>query len=206
MALGMSLRPSRKSVDLAAYARHNVEAEFDVAASTKSKAIKHTDDWLNTLLFPDQLQSRLGAVYRHTREIEKKTGVSPIHLAFSFLEWFESDSSDIAFCSPLLLLPVVLEKNVSKKGQEVFRLGAFDTTPVANLSLEVRLRELHFSLQRFDPEVDFPIECYLASVAETVRPFKRWRIRRFHPCCVQLCPNCYVSGPRCSELGKCRCP
>ncbi len=139
--LGLPPRPQRKGIDLIAYARGlGVDASLEMPPSGRPPQPKHTDNWLQTLLFPDQLRTRLSSVFKKAKEIEQETGVSTLHLAFGFLEWFESDTSDEAFCSPLLLLPVGLERQRMRGGMEEFQLAAMDSTPVTNLSLELRLR------------------------------------------------------------------
>jgi len=178
--LRMRPRPTRKSIDLTAYARDNgVQPAFDIAPPRSPALPKHADDWLNTLLFPDQLQSRLAGISRNVQAVEQETGVSTLHLAFGFLEWFESDDSETAFCSPLLLVPVTLERQRTRSEQDEFRLAALDTTAASNLSLELRLRELHLTLPSLEAECDNPIETYFTELSRTIRSFRRWRIRRF---------------------------
>ena len=179
--LGLPPRPQRRGIDLAAHARaHGVEPAFDLAPPRRPQPAKHTDGWLRTLLFPNQLRARVSGLARKAREVQQETGVDTLHLAVGFLEWFEDDASDVAFSSPLLLLPVSLERRTVRGSEEEFRLAALDNVPVANLSLELRLRDdFHLTLPAFEPEAEDPVEGYLAAVAEAVRPFRRWRIRRF---------------------------
>ncbi len=178
--LNLPARPQRRTLDLATHARDNgVDPAFDLAAPQAPAPAKHRDDWLQTLLLPDQMKTRVNGLARKSREVEQETGVSILHLAFGFLEWFESDSSDTAFSSPLLLLPVGLERHRMKGGEEEFKLFALDDAPVTNLSLELRLRDdFKLSLPAFDPAED-GVESYLAKVADVVRSLKRSRIRRF---------------------------
>ena len=178
--LNLPARPQRRSLDLLAHARVNgVDPTFDLAAPQEPAPAKHRDDYLQTLLLPDQLRTRVNGLARKAREVEQETGVSTLHLAFGFLDWFESDSSETAFTSPLLLLPVGLERYRIRGGEEEFRLFALDDAPVTNLSLELRLRDdFKLSLPAFDPAED-GVESYLGKVADVVRPLKRSRIRRY---------------------------
>lgn len=178
--LNLPARPQRRTLDLATHARNNgIDPAFDLAPPQEPAPAKHRDDWLQTLLLPDQMKTRVNGLARKAREVEQETGVSTLHLAFGFLDWFEADSSETAFSSPLLLLPVALERHRIKGGEEEFRLFALDEAPVTNLSLELRLRDdFKLSLPAFDPAED-GVESYLAKVADVVRHLKRSRIRRY---------------------------
>lgn len=71
--------------------------------SKKSQQQIHTD------LLADGLQKRLIKLFRETRAFEEEQGFNVLHLASGFLEWYESDSSEQALLSPLLLLPFQLQ-------------------------------------------------------------------------------------------------
>jgi hypothetical protein len=141
---------------------------------------KRADNSLQTLLFPDQLKTRLTKIYRNTRSIEQETGVNTLHLAIGFLEWFEADSSSEALLSPLLVLPVALERRTARGREEEFRLAALDSTLGINLSLELRLRD-DFALRFPESDADAAnaVEDYFASIQEMVHVHPRWRVRRF---------------------------
>jgi very-short-patch-repair endonuclease len=175
---GLPTRPTRRTIDLSTYAtRHGVSPAYDVDVA--SVQAKHRDEWLQTLLFQDQLKTRTAALARKVREVEQETGVATLHLAFGFLEWFESDASDTAFSSPLLLLPVSLEKVKGKRGEEVFQLAALDNVPTTNLSLELRFkRDFGIALPEFGSGHD-PVETYLCEVDDATKNLKRRKIRRF---------------------------
>ena len=179
--LDMPPRPHRRGLDLLSYARqHGVEPEFEIASPRAPLPAKHTDPWLQTLLFPDQLKAKTTAIARSSRSIEQETGVSTLHLAMAFLEWFESDSSDEAFLSPLLLMPVGLERYRPRGGQEEFRLIALDDAPTTNLSLELRLyQDFRLRLPSYDPDDEVSVQKYLAAVTSLVRQHSRWKIRRY---------------------------
>ncbi|MBL6081945.1 DUF4011 domain-containing protein [Belnapia sp. T18] len=176
--LGLPPRPTRRSLDLNAHAaQHGVVPAYDLAIPKIEP--KHKDEWLQTLLFQDQLKTRVAGLARKAREVEQETGVTTLHLAFGFLEWFESDASDSAFSSPLLLLPIGLEKVTGKRGEEEYQLTALDDAPTTNLSLELRLkRDFGITLPEFK-ENRQPIETYLRDVADTTKTLKRCKIRRY---------------------------
>ena len=178
--LGLPPRPDQRTIDPIEWAhKHGVDPAYELGDGNEPPAAKHTDECLHTLLFRDQLQSRLKKIAENARSVEQETGVSTLHLAFGFLEWFESDQSDEPLCSPLLLQPVALEKHKPRGGQDELRLTGTDSEPVTNLSLELRLRDFSLRLPSFDLKAAKPVDCYFRTVAETVRGFKRWRIRRY---------------------------
>lgn len=75
----------------------------DSFASKKAHQQIHTD------LSAESLQKRLIKLYRETRAFEEEQGFNVLHLACGFLEWYESESSEHALSSPLLLLPFQLQ-------------------------------------------------------------------------------------------------
>lgn len=178
--LGLPHRASRKAINIIEYARTcGIDPNFDLQPLQSNSAQRRRDDWLQTLLFNEKLQGRLLGILRDARAVEHETGVSTLHLAFGFLEWFEADTSEIAFSTPLLLLPVELERVTTRGREDEFRVAASENDPITNLSLELRLREERLSLPAFDPERPNPIENYLGEVADAIKRFPRWRIRRF---------------------------
>jgi hypothetical protein len=61
---------------------------------------------LQTLKFPDELEAVMEKISGDARLAEQEMGLSTLFLAFSLLEWYESDASDKKAWAPLLLLPV----------------------------------------------------------------------------------------------------
>jgi very-short-patch-repair endonuclease len=174
-------RQRSKDIDPSKHARGlGIAPEYDLPRATEPVPSKHTDGFLQTLSFPDQLKARLAKIYRNCRAIEQETGVNTLHLAFGFLEWFESDSSDVALLSPLLVLPVNLERRTVRGGENEYRLGSIDSAPSSNLSLELRFRE-DFALRfpEFDADSSDPVEDYFDEVQRMIGMHPRWRVRRF---------------------------
>ena len=178
--LKLPRRPQQRDIDPARHARANgITPDFDLPPASGPLLSKHTDNYLQTLLFPDQLKTKIGKIYRNTRDIEGETGVNTLHLAIGFLEWFESDSSDEALLSPLLLLPTGLERTTTRGGEDEYRLAALDSTPSTNLSLELRLREDSLRFPKFDSDADSPVEDYLHSIQDMIKTRPRWHVRRY---------------------------
>lgn len=47
---------------------------------------------------------------KKAREFTEETGVNVAYMAFGFVHWKESDSSDVVFRAPVLLIPILLEQ------------------------------------------------------------------------------------------------
>jgi hypothetical protein len=178
--LGLPARMQSQGPDPAAHARtYGIDPSFELPTPSASTPVERADDWMHTLLFPDQLRKRVSGIAQKVREVEQETGVATLHLAFGFLEWFESESSDSAYSSPLLLLSVSLERHRARRGEDDYRLVALDEPPSTNLSLEVRLRDdFGLTLPAYGGG-DHPIEEYLQSVLMATKSMKRCRIRRY---------------------------
>jgi hypothetical protein len=101
-----------------------------------------------------------------------------LYLVLGFLEWYESEDSQLPRQAPLLTLPVNLERNGGGgKGK------AFDCTIEysgddlsTNLSLVEKLRR-DFGLEMPTLEDDDTPESYFARFAPLLKHKKRWRIR-----------------------------
>ncbi len=135
----------------------------------------HVDSRLQTRLSAERLQKQLLALYRDAQTLEEEQGVSVLFLALGFLQWYESDSSQVDRFAPLILLPVDLERG-SARGR--FKLVFRDQDMEPNLSLRALLAS-DFGLKLPDfPEHDdwLPTE-YYRSVQEAVSSRPRWRVR-----------------------------
>ena len=139
-------------------------------------ADRHLDTKLQTRLPPKKLQDRLLDLYYDARTSEEEQGVSSLFLAIGFLEWYDSDSSDISNFAPLILLPVDLERSTARSQ---FKLRFREEELSANLSLQSKLREFNIALPDF-PDEGMPLNPseYFQKVEEAVGSQPRWRI---HP-------------------------
>src|SRR5262249_20253212 len=69
------------------------------------------DDHLLTDLPDSLLANRLTRLALNSRESLTEQGVATLYVAFGFLRWFESPDSQVEIRSPLLLVPVPLERD-----------------------------------------------------------------------------------------------
>ena len=51
---------------------------------------KHTDNAIQTVLFPDELETRLRSMRQKANSAIQETGANILYLSIGFLEWFES--------------------------------------------------------------------------------------------------------------------
>ena len=82
----------------------------DEQLGSDGRAARHTDDKLQTLLTSEQLQKRLLKLFYDARTYEEEQGVNILYLALGFLKWYEDQNSDRERYSPLLLIPVNLDR------------------------------------------------------------------------------------------------
>ena len=140
-----------------------------------SAAARHTDTYLQTQFTQEALHKKLISIYRDASSMEEEQGVSVLYLALGFVEWFESESSDIARYAPLVLLPVDLERD-SARGRFSLILRDQDLEP--NLSLKAMLKEdFSLDLPEFPQEEEWVPSDYFFTVNEIVKSRHRWQLR-----------------------------
>src|SRR5262249_42397897 len=115
---GLPPRPKKDEINRAEHARSlGIEPNFELPVQASKKS--HSSQALQTLNFPDELESVMDKIADTARLAEQEMGLSTLFLAFGFLEWYESDSSDKKAFAPLLLLPVTLEVAKSR-GRRIY--------------------------------------------------------------------------------------
>jgi Protein of unknown function (DUF4011)/AAA domain len=151
------------------------ELGINISYDLPAKAARR-DEKLQTLYFPDRLEPKLSSLYSATRALQEDAGISALHCAVGFLEWFEAeDSPDPAF-APLVLLPVNMDKRIAN-GEYTFSIAGRDDDETANVALREKLKRLALELPEYDPEDG--IEPYLKSIEAVLRNRPRWRVRRW---------------------------
>jgi superfamily I DNA and/or RNA helicase/very-short-patch-repair endonuclease len=132
---------------------------------------------LQTLLFPKEFERKASRLLTDARTSIQETGRNTLYLAFGMLEWFESESSDVRFISPLLLYPVIIERE-SENGQYRYFVSAHEDEVEVNPCLRERLkRDFGIELPDFQ-EANSP-DTYFREVARLIEGAKRWQVRRF---------------------------
>jgi very-short-patch-repair endonuclease len=142
------------------------------------KQAKHGDNEIQTMLFPDALEKRLGNVREDANLAWQETGVKTLYAAFGFLEWYESNDSEQPRHSPLFLLPVEIDRELRANRYRYFIEIAEESEPTINVSLQERLkRDFGLALPTLD-EDETP-ESYMKRVESAIGSQKRWTLRRF---------------------------
>ncbi len=76
---------------------------------------KYTDDSLQTLHYPNEMEKVLTSIERDARTIIEETGSNMLYLVLGLLKWNETKNSEQFNNSPLINIPIVLHKE--KKSQ-----------------------------------------------------------------------------------------
>jgi hypothetical protein len=105
-------------------------------------------DHLLTDLTDSRLAARLTRLALNSHESLTEQGVATLYVAFGFLRWFESSSSQVEVRSPLLLVPVRLERDTVESS---WKLQAEDEEILPNHTL-VQLLAKDFRLRIPVPE------------------------------------------------------
>jgi very-short-patch-repair endonuclease len=153
---------------------------FDLPfAATGPTDSRHQDREIQTLHYPEELESILRTIRSAARLAIEETGTNMLYLAFGFLEWCEGENPRQERLAPLLLLPVSIEKGPADRqtGLYSYTIRYSDEDVVANISLQEKMRQ-DFSLEIPDVEEDELPESYFRRVQERISGMDRWRIRR----------------------------
>ena len=143
---------------------------------------KHSDDAIQTLYYPVEMESRLQILYTQSRSALEETGANILYLALGFLEWDDSVAGkDSTRLAPLMLVPVNLEKGKLNPQTATFEYRVHPTGEdiLTNLSLREKLRvDFGIALPRITD--DSTPEEYFERIVETVLKVKPdWKVHRY---------------------------
>ena len=134
---------------------------------------KHTDDSLQTLHYPSEMEKILTNIERRSKNIIQETGSNMLYLILCVLEW--SDGKNINQ-SPLISIPVVLTK-VKRDGKLNFFLEYTSENIDTNFSLAERLlNDFNMVLPEINDETTF--RSYINEVINTIKNQSSWRIKQ----------------------------
>ncbi|MCY1344369.1 putative DNA helicase [compost metagenome] len=155
---------------------------YELPVATDNPGDKHSDDAIQTLYYPTELESRLQTLHAQSRLSLEETGANILYLALGFLEWDESVAGkNSTRLAPLMLLPVRLEKGKLNPRTATFDYEVQYTGEdiLTNLSLREKLRrDFGIALPRITEDV-LPEE-YFSRVLDTVLEVKPdWKLHRF---------------------------
>ena len=154
---------------------------YEVPQSSANRADKHSDNAIQTLLYPFEMEARLKTLHQTAESAVHEMGANILYLAFGFLEWYESASSDSARIAPLFLVPVRLQKGRLNPATRVYEytLSYTGEDIIPNLSLREKLRA-DFAMSLPDLDESIVPEDYLKDVHELIENKQpRWKVRRY---------------------------
>jgi hypothetical protein len=165
--------------------RNHLDPSYEMphpSPENQAEAKKHSDNFIQTLLNPEEMSRKLSGLHSYVRTDIEESGVNTLYAAFGFLEWYESAASDKKCVSPLLLVQLEIEKKQSRKGY-AYSVEFTGEDPEINLSLSERLHH-DFAIQLPEFSEGGGPEVYMRKVNELIQdatlPQKeKWKIRRF---------------------------
>lgn len=175
-SLQMAPRQLTKDTSLAQHAKNNnISPSFDLPSANQSHEDgRHGDKLIQTLLLPDDLERKLNGLISKCNSWIQETGIHVLYAAFGFLEWTESKTSESSY-SPLIMIPVDIEKNKTRKGF-VFTVNGRENAGETNSVLTEKLRqEFGIDLPQFNGE---DLETYFESIAALAPKTGVWKVRR----------------------------
>ena len=177
--LGLPARENLKRSNSEIAKKHGIDPSYDIPIPDDEPNKAHHDKHIQTLLKPTEMGRKLSGLNSYIRTDIQESGVNTLYVAFGFLQWYESKTSDKPFFAPLLLLQLEIKKEQSREGY-IYKISATGEEPEINLSLsELLQKDFGIKLPKF-AEDDTP-EKYMKKVARQIKKpeTERWRIRRF---------------------------
>lgn len=151
-----------------------LEQPEGMGSAGQSVAVRHTDNRLQTRLRSEHLQKRLLEIYYEARTMLEEQGVNVLYIALGQLQFKESVDAEESRHSPLVLVPVTLER---KSARDRFYLRWNEEDPQENLSLREKLRaDFGIMLPEFPDAESFDLESYFAAIREAVALQAGWRV------------------------------
>lgn len=141
-------------------------------------AARHRDDRLQTPFPKQDLERRLRKLYLDHRTIIEETGANNLYLALGFLQWCETGDDPLPQRSPLIFIPVRLERSRGM-GAAVYTLTFDDEALDTNYSLHEKLKHNFEITLPLLKEEQLP-EDYWTEVSRAIAPKQRdgWTIVR----------------------------
>ncbi|MAC84779.1 MAG: hypothetical protein CL624_11670 [Arcobacter sp.] len=140
---------------------------------------KYTDDYLQTLHYPSDLEKILKKIDLNSRQIIQETGANMLYMILGVLEWKESDHSEVKIKSPLINIPVSLKRGSLNKKTNTYEYvleytgEAIDT----NKSLAEKLKnDFQIELPELTEELNF--NEYMSEVKKICSDKRDWKIRQ----------------------------
>jgi very-short-patch-repair endonuclease len=136
------------------------------------------DGRLHADLAERELDKRLVEVYRAARLGLEESGANTLYLAFGFLSWYETQTSQAERLAPILLVPAALERLPAGRG---YRLSLLDEDPQINATLLEKLRTEYdidtAGLEELSEDASgLDIDAIFRRFREVVKDVPRWDV------------------------------
>ncbi len=139
---------------------------------------KYTDDYLQTLHYPSDLEKILKKIDRNAKSILQETGANMLYLILGVLEWTESDNSEVKLKSPLINIPVSLTRGSLNKKTNTYeyKLEYNGESIDTNKSLAEKLKnDFNIILPELTEELSY--NDYMLEVKKICKNKKNWKIK-----------------------------
>jgi len=175
-ALGLPPRTKKSEINLIHHAKINgITPSYELPTPDAERTDgRHSDDDIQTLLLPNDLERKLNAIVSKCRTWMQETGMNVLHVAYGFLEWSDGVQIETSF-SPLILCESKIEKRRTQQGV-AFSISGTGEDRTINAVLAEKLR-LDFGVE-LPAFAGSSIEEYLSEVAELSPRNMTWRVRR----------------------------
>jgi len=129
--------------------------------------------FLKTLQFQEELEKKLNNIYLKSNSYIEETGNNILYLSLGFLKWKESESSSIYYESPLINIPIKINRVKNKFSYNFFIEYSGEDIEL-NSSLQIKLEnDFNIELPQFNFEND--IVEYFESLSQLFKE-KNWEI------------------------------
>ena len=156
-----------------------IDPSYDLRAAPASEEGRHGDWRLQTLLTPDELETRLQKMQASAVTAIQESGANMLHLMFAFVEWSDVPGEKTRL-APLVLLPVNLSRLTLDPSTHTYpyTVAASGEDWSTNVTLQEMCRKsFGFVLPGVEPEED--LEAYFARVEDVLRvAAPGWSVRR----------------------------
>ncbi len=174
----MPPRVKRDSLNLRQHAKNNdINPNYDLPTPDETHDDgRHSDNKIQTLLLPKDLERLAGKIFSKGRTSELETGINTLHAAFGFLEWIELDGEQENL-SPLVILPLNLQRKSSAHGIKYFIDGVGEKGRTNRVLKEKLKQQYQIEFPEFDGT---SIEDYFTIIGN-LKPknFTKWNVKRF---------------------------
>lgn len=159
----------------------------NVVDSTEELLEKHTDNYVQTLHYADTLDKICRRIRSNANTAIQETGTNMLYLAIGFLEWKPSKDNDRIVLSPLILMPIQIERGKvdSRTGSYTYTLEYSGEDMFSNISLEYKMKEFGIALPTLE-EDELP-EKYFSKISELCKKYphllgvrRRFSVDFFH--------------------------